>query len=789
MLNRSKRWLSMLLAVVMCMSILILPVAASEDAAMAGAMLPASDLTLEELLNPEPVEEVEEEPPMINILPEPEVPGDEIGEESEEEPAPEQFPAEEEENAGEPVLPEEPSDGDLDEPSDEAADEVTGDASEEPVPEEDAALDGEGEFTVTYYSGATVLGTETVRAGEFPAQIPGEDGDGTAITAWLNENGTFVTPATLAVSGDVSLYAWYAPALETQAHKRYVNGVGYAMFAPQVALTRAEAATILYNLLISKERGPYTMSFVDVPSYAWYHEAVMTLASYKVLNGVGDSLFCPEDNITRAEFVTMLVRIYGVTETESSFTDVPSGSWCESFVATAADRGWVQGDGDGTFRPYDGITRAEAVVIMNRVLGRKADRETIASGEGILRYLDVDERDWYYWDIMEASISHETGADSAEETWADYTVEDCGLEPGFHNINGIYCYVSSETKQLALLKSGLNEVDDIWLYAQQDGYHVHTNVTASNPVYGFNAVDGHYFFWDTTTGDPLYLTKGLNPIQGYTFYADEDGYFVNNSFGAGVVELGGKLYISGGNCDIITTYYDYTSGTPVKKDLAGKTYEYDKNMYYVKADYSLARDEWIQYLYFDSTGKYTTGDATLDAYVYNMVKDIINNNALTPEKKLMKAYYIIRGGAGENPLPSSGYGYANYGDGYARARYNEQARYPWLEYCAKKFFSTKKGSCYYWAGAYLYVARRLGFQSYAVVGDIYTQGTRHCWCMIYWDGYWHISDVEVEWGWLNRWYDRTASYYYNLFDQKVSSQWITYYVSPERSTIDYFFPS
>lgn len=780
MLNRSKRWISLVLAVVMSASILILPAAATEPAGDTAGTLAASDLTLEAWLNPEPVEEIEDEPPMINILPEPET-QPAAGEDTAQS---EQTPAEDNNSQEEAPVGEEPSGEEV--PADITEGEST--PSDEAEIQEEAVLDGEGEYTVTYYSGETVLGTETVKAGEAPAQIPAADSAGTLITAWLNDAGSFVTPSALAVSGDTALYAWYAPALETLAHKRYVNGVGNAMFAPNVSLTRAEAATILYNLLVSKDRGPYTVSFSDVNSWSWYYEAVMTLASYKVLNGVGNSMFAPDDYITRAEFVTMLVRIYGVTETESSFSDVASGSWCESFVATAADRGWVQGDGDGTFRPNDSITRAEAVVIMNRVLGRKADQEAIASGEGILRYLDVSENNWFYWDIMEASISHEVGTGSGGETWTDYVVEDCGLEPGFHNINGTLCYVSGETRQLVWLEFGLNEVDDIWLYAAQEGYAVHTDLSQMDLIYGFNSVDGHYFFWDATTGDPLYVTQGLNPIQGYTFYADEDGYFINNTFGAGVVELGGKLYIAGKYCNIVTTYYDYTSGTAVLKDLAGKTYEYEKNMYYVKSDYSLARDEWIQYLYFDDTGKYTTGDATLDAYVYNLIKDFVDNNALTPEKKLLKAYYAIRGGDGKNTEPASDYGYLNRFDGYERGRYNGQKHYSWLQSVSKTFFSTKKGSCYYWAGAYLYVARRLGFQSYAVVGDVFNTNTRHCWCMIYWDGTWHISDVEIEWGYLYKYYNPSVSYYFNLFNQAVSSEWISYYVNPELSTIKYYFP-
>lgn len=773
MLNRSKRWISLVLALVLCASSLIIPASADEAANLTGA-LPLGEVLPEEL-DPTPVEEIEPEVPMVNILPETDAA---VGEEENTDIV--ESGTEDESSAGLQT-------GDGETPSEENGSVSEESASEESVAGEDAVLDGTVEYTVTYYSGTTVLATETVSEGATPVQVPAVDGGGTAIAGWLSDAGTFVTPATMTISGPTDLYAWYAPALETTAHNRYVNGVGDNMFAPYDTLTRAEAATILYNLLVSKDRGPYSASFGDVSSGHWYYEAVMTLASYKVLNGYGNGCFYPNDGITRAEFVTMLVRIYGVTKTESEFADVPSGSWYESFVATAADRGWILGYGDGTFCPDAMITRAEAVVVMNRVLGRQPDKEVIAAGVGIRQFVDVTSDDWFYWDVMEASVAHDYEISSGIEKWTDYEKAET-YPAGFQTIDGVYCYVSAETGQPVWLEFGLNEVEeDVWVYAAEAGYEIHTNLSEQTLVSNnFNQVDGHTFFWEGT--EPRCFTQGLNEIYSWMFYADEDGYFINTSFGAGVVELGGKLYIAGGNCNIVTTYYDYTSGTAVERDLAKKTYEYDKNMYYVKEDYSLARDEWIQYLYFDENGKYTSGDATLDAYVYALVDDFIDNNALTPEKKLLRAYYAIRGGSGAEPEPASGYWYINYGDGYARDHYDEQIQYSWLIRCANKFFSTKLGSCYYWASAYLYCARRLGFQSYAVVGDVFNEGTRHCWCMIYWDGYWHISDVEVEWGYLNKYYDRNTSYYFNLFDQTVSTRFLSYYQSPECSSVRYYFP-
>lgn len=794
-----KRWISLLLAAVMSLSLLVLPAgAAAESPAGETQETSAATVTIEDFLNPQPVEEIEEEVPLVNII---EAVRDLTGESESsdgEEPAPEDGDA----LPDEAVLPgetEEPSGGETlpDEEQEEPAEESPAETLEgEETGETLLTASGEAEsFTVSYYNGSALLSQETVLAGGTPAAVPAANGDGEAISGWLNAGGSFAVPGEAVITGDTVYYAWYAPALEMEAHNRYINGYGDAMFAPENLMTRAQAATILYNLMVSKERGAYEVSFSDVPEGSWYYEPIMTLASYRVLSGYGDGTFCPENSVTRAEFVTMLVRIFGMEEGEISFSDVSQNGWEAPYVATAVANGWVLGYEDGTFRPYNGITRAEAVVIVNRVLNRVCDEETVANGEGILRYLDVSPGAWYYPYVMEASIAHTYTRTATGEKWTNYTVESCGLEPGLQTVYDKLYYVSGTTKQLVPVKAGLNEIEGGWYYAAADGYAIDAVLKTEELSQGFNMVAGYnaLFYWDGAAQGARYLTKGINKIDGTAYYANEDGYIINNTFFGGIVELDGKLYIAGDYCNIITTYYDYTSGKGVEKDLAESTYEYQKNMYYLKEDYSLARDEWIGYLYFDKNGRYTTGDATLDAYVYNVVSSFIDNNALTQEQKLLKVYYHFRGYDGKNaanPVGSS-YSYWNWGQGFARQRYNSKAHISWLQNCAKVFFSTKRGSCYNWAAAYLYCARRLGFQSYAVVGNLERdreewEDARHCWCMIYWGGKWHISDVETEWGYLNRYYAST-SMYYNLFAQTLATENVTYYENPERPAICYFF--
>lgn len=805
--------MALMMALVLSASILVMPAAAAEEPVAVSTTQPAEVSALEDILNPEPVEEVEREVPLVNIIEaaKTQVAEGETGDaqddkasSGEESGMDEEAQPPVEDTADETASAEEDADSEAEEEpegSRDAAGEVDWSASQEAAESEQTADSlltpgGEAEsYTVLYYNGSDLLAQETVAAGGVPAAVPTMNGKKEAISGWLSASGGFVSPGETVITENTAYYAWYAPLLETEAHNRYINGYGDAMFAPENLMTRAQAATILYNLLVSKERGAYDVSFTDVAEDAWYYEPIMTLASYRVLSGYGDGTFNPERSVTRAEFVTMLARIFGMEEGNISFSDVSKSGWEAPYVATAVAKGWVLGYEDGTFRPYNGITRAEAVVIVNRVLNRVCDRDTVTNGDGILRYMDVSSENWYYWDVMEASIAHTYTRTSTGEKWTNFTVESCGLEPGLQTVNGVMCYVSKDTLQLVPVKAGLNKIEGEFYYAAEDGLVIDVALDEDEIPTGFNVIAGYnaLFYWDGANKGARYLKKGLNEIGDYTFYADDAGYIINNSFGAGVVELDGKLYISEGNCTIATSYYDYTdyeNKGAVLRDLAETTYEFQGNMYYVSKDYSLARDEWIGYLYFDKTGKYTTGDATLDAYVYDIVDDIIANNSLTQEEKLLKVYYHFRGGVTNTP-GSNGYGYLNRGDGYVRRRYNEQEHIDWLQYCAKLFLRTKKGSCYYWAGAYLYCARRLGFQSYAVVGNLEFdreewENARHCWCMIYWDGKWHISDVQTEWGYINRYYAST-SMYYNLFAQELPRENVTYYANPQRPAICYFF--
>ncbi len=114
---------------------------------------------------------------------------------------------------------------------------------------------------------------------------------------------------------------------------------------------------------------PITASFSDVPSTHWASSYVEKLAGAGYINGTGNGLFSPSNNMTRADFVTILGRIAGVNTanyTTSSFTDVQTGTYYAPYVEWANKAGIVTGIGDGKFAPTSNITRSEMAVIAKR---------------------------------------------------------------------------------------------------------------------------------------------------------------------------------------------------------------------------------------------------------------------------------------------------------------------------------------------------------------------------------------------------------------------------------------
>ena len=223
-------------------------------------------------------------------------------------------------------------------------------------------------------------------------------------------------------------------------HNAYISGSN-GLFRPEDHITRAETAQLLSRLLAYQV--PAAAVYADVPRDAWYAQAAGMLGALGVLRA-GESLFLPEDEVTRGEFIHALSRFFPAALATSQFADVsPWDPWASDYL-TARALGWVYGFEDGTLRPEQPITRAEAATLVNRALGRFPDRAYIDASVGPLLYWDVSTDDWYFYDVMEASVPHQYDLVSSTEFWSSHTAVSAGISAGFHLVNGWLYYYDQE---------------------------------------------------------------------------------------------------------------------------------------------------------------------------------------------------------------------------------------------------------------------------------------------------------------------------------------------------------
>ena len=178
---------------------------------------------------------------------------------------------------------------------------------------------------------------------------------------------------------------------------------------PQGNITRAEVATIFFRLLTDESRAYYwsqTNPYSDVGTGNWFNNAISTLSNAGIITGYPDGTFRPNAPITRAEFAAIAARFSEVIYNGgNSFTDVPENHWAARYIALAEYLGWINGYPDGTFKPEQNITRAESMTLINRVLERDVEEEHML--EDMVKWPDNLPGAWYYEAVQEATNSHE----------------------------------------------------------------------------------------------------------------------------------------------------------------------------------------------------------------------------------------------------------------------------------------------------------------------------------------------------------------------------------------------
>ncbi|MBR3691628.1 MAG: S-layer homology domain-containing protein [Clostridia bacterium] len=190
--------------------------------------------------------------------------------------------------------------------------------------------------------------------------------------------GIFAFPASAAYS-DVPSWHWARAAIEKWSEYGVINGSS-GKFFPDQSITRGEMAVILNNLMAYRDLAPNT--FTDLPD-TWYTDAVLKVNAKGVMLGSGGKVR-PLDPITREEAFCLIARALNIqpaAEGKIEFSDAGSvSSWAYNTLSAMIGAGYVHGSG-GKLRPKDNLSRAEAVSVLNQIVGLVVSENRVYTGE------------------------------------------------------------------------------------------------------------------------------------------------------------------------------------------------------------------------------------------------------------------------------------------------------------------------------------------------------------------------------------------------------------------------
>ena len=260
---------------------------------------------------------------------------------------------------------------------------------------------------------------------------------------------------------------------------------------------------------------------------------------------------------------------------------------------------------------------------------------------------------------------------------------------------------------------------------------------------GFATVDGkiHYL-----AARDVYqqFTPGFVTFEGKLYHVEPDGVTFTPLSGGGFTVVDGQVCYSTDGLSIDTftpgfvtiqgrLYYVMPDGYSFACHTAG-VYSYGNELYCVPADGAefLTNGVWNG-LQFGADGRYTSGNAQLDSLVKQVLAQC-TNDSMTREQKLRAAYLYVR----------------DNGRYLARSHY-ARGSIDWTMNEALFFLQNNRGNCYSFAGAFMYLARQLGYQAYPISGGVGHDNKDHAWVIIPWeDGKTYMFDVELEYAYRYR---------------------------------------
>ncbi|TVY10278.1 S-layer homology domain-containing protein [Paenibacillus cremeus] len=177
---------------------------------------------------------------------------------------------------------------------------------------------------------------------------------------------------------------WAQEEIDEMARRLLVNGVSPTEFKPEASVTRAEFAAMLVRALhLPVPPKAQAAPFQDVAPGAWYYEAVLAAASGKIVNGLESGRFAPNETITREQMAVMISRAYSLAGRGSAPTADPSDAlkpfadssriqgWAQADAAFTLQEGLMNGMTEATFEPGGVTTRAQAVIVIGRLVKKQ----------------------------------------------------------------------------------------------------------------------------------------------------------------------------------------------------------------------------------------------------------------------------------------------------------------------------------------------------------------------------------------------------------------------------------
>ena len=288
-----------------------------------------------------------------------------------------------------------------------------------------------GRYRLTYVTeGGTQYKSESYSSGVSVKLDKMPMWSGYVFSGWCDDSERTQIITSITMNANKTVYAKWAIEEETTSVPEMMNGdkhfayiLGYpdGTVRPGGSISRAETATMFFRLLKDEVRGANLETagfFEDVSESMWYNTPVSTMAALGIISGYPDETFRGSANITRAEFATICAKLSGGSYNgDGTFTDI-TGHWAEKSIELVASLVWITGYSDGSFKPNQYITRAEAVVMINRMLQRSPS--TAANLHPDMRTFadNQDTETWYYLAIQEAANSHDFSRDEdGSEQW------------------------------------------------------------------------------------------------------------------------------------------------------------------------------------------------------------------------------------------------------------------------------------------------------------------------------------------------------------------------------------